>query len=97
MGGRWSIAALLAILALVFWFIYREWIAVEVDLPPWAWWALAFGVVFALAVGFGLMALLFYSDRMGYDDAAAAAKPVETPDADEPQDTSADGPNRAGR
>jgi uncharacterized integral membrane protein len=94
MGGRLSVAALLALLALVLWFIYREWISIEIDLPAWGWWALAFGVVLALAVGCGLMALLFYSDRMGYDDAAAAAKPVGTPDADEAPDSTARGPNR---
>jgi hypothetical protein len=30
--------------------------------------ALTFGVIFSLVVGFGLMALLFYSSRQGYDD-----------------------------
>ncbi len=28
---------------------------------------MALGVIFSLAVGFGLMALLFYSSRKGYD------------------------------
>jgi hypothetical protein len=30
--------------------------------------ALAVGVIFSLAVGIGLMALLFYSSRRGYDE-----------------------------
>jgi hypothetical protein len=30
--------------------------------------ALTFGVIFSLVVGFGLMALIFYSSRQGYDD-----------------------------
>jgi len=29
---------------------------------------MAFGVIISLAVGFGLMALLFYSSRKGYDE-----------------------------
>jgi hypothetical protein len=29
---------------------------------------MALGVIFSLAVGFGLMALLFYSSRRGYDE-----------------------------
>ena len=33
------------------------------------WVALGFGVVVTLAVGIGLMALVFISSRRGYDDA----------------------------
>jgi hypothetical protein len=29
---------------------------------------MAFGVIVSLAVGFGLMALIFYSSRKGYDE-----------------------------
>ena len=32
------------------------------------WFAIAGGVLFSLAVGGGLMALVFYSSRHGYDD-----------------------------
>ncbi len=32
------------------------------------WIALGLGAVFSLALGFGLMALVFYSARHGYDD-----------------------------
>jgi hypothetical protein len=34
--------------------------------------AMALGVVFTLALGIGLMALVFYSHRRGYDDAVSS-------------------------
>ncbi|WP_410052487.1 hypothetical protein [Bradyrhizobium sp.] len=37
-------------------------------MPTEGWMALVLGVVFSLIVGVGLMALLFYSSRKGYDD-----------------------------
>jgi hypothetical protein len=67
--GRWlTIAVLLGLLALVGWIGYRLWNLVDIEMPPWAWAALAFGVGLSLLIGFGLMALLFYSSRMGYDE-----------------------------
>jgi hypothetical protein len=32
--------------------------------------AMVLGVIVALVLGFGLMALMFYSNRKGYDEAA---------------------------
>ena len=37
-------------------------------MPAVGYVAMILGIVFSLAVGFGLMALLFYSSRHGYDD-----------------------------
>lgn len=34
------------------------------------WLALSFGIITTLALGFGLMALMFISNRRGYDDRA---------------------------
>lgn len=34
------------------------------------WIALGLGTVFSLAIGIGLMALMFFSSRSGHDDAA---------------------------
>src|ERR1700751_2328058 len=68
---QWVIvAALLGLLALASWVGHRLWSLVDVEIPAWAWAALAFGVGLSLLVGFGLMALLFYSSRMGYDEPA---------------------------
>lgn len=38
------------------------------DMPLAGWIALVVGVTFSLIIGIGLMALLFYSSRQGYDE-----------------------------
>jgi hypothetical protein len=38
------------------------------DVPESGYVAMAFGVLVSLGVGFGLMALIFYSSRKGYDE-----------------------------
>ncbi|MCS3927169.1 flagellar basal body-associated protein FliL [Bradyrhizobium elkanii] len=49
--------------------IYRSWrLGNGAGLPLSAYIAMALGIVFSLGVGFGLMALLFYSSRKGYDE-----------------------------
>ena len=79
--GQWlTVAVLLGLLALAGWTGYRLWTLVEIDMPPWAWAALAFSVGLSLLVGFGLMALLFYSSRMGYDEPARALDEQEAGD-----------------
>jgi len=40
------------------------------EISPVGWLALGFGVVATLALGCGLMALMFISNRRGYDDPA---------------------------
>jgi len=63
---------LLGLLAAAIWFAAVEWVSVDVPaIPAWGYAALVSGVVLSLAVGIGLMALIFYSSRHGYDDAAA--------------------------
>lgn len=41
---------------------------VDADVSGPGYVAMALGVIFTLAVGFGLMALIFYSSRKGYDE-----------------------------
>ena len=38
------------------------------DMPAAGWIAMIAGIVFSLIVGVGLMALVFYSRRRGYDE-----------------------------
>jgi len=79
--GQWlTVAALLGLLALAVWIAYRLWSLVDIEMPTWAWAALAFGVGLSLLVGFGLMALLFYSSRMGYDEPAREIDEQEADD-----------------
>jgi hypothetical protein len=40
------------------------------DMTPTAMLALSLGTLFSVAIGAGLMALIFYSSRSGSDDAA---------------------------
>jgi hypothetical protein len=63
-----AIASLLAMLALAFWAAYRQWTLESVDVPGWGWAAILLGGGLSILVGAGLMALMFYSSRMGYDE-----------------------------
>src|ERR1700744_2741047 len=42
--------------------------AAGTDVRPFGYAAMAAGILFSLAVGVGLMALVFYSSRAGYDE-----------------------------
>jgi hypothetical protein len=70
MGKYLAIGSLLALLAFVLWIAWQQWSMVVVDMPAWAWAAIILGGGLSLLVGFGLMALMFYSARHGYDDPA---------------------------
>ena len=62
---------LLALLALSIWFAATAWTRLGGDeIPLYGYVAIAGGVLFSLLVGGGLMALVFYSSRHGYDDDA---------------------------
>lgn len=43
----------------------------DIQLGTHGWVALALGVFFTLGIGGGLMALVFYSSRRGYDESAS--------------------------
>jgi hypothetical protein len=45
------------------------------DVPPIGYAAMAAGILFSLLVGVGLMALVFYSSRAGYDEPARLIVP----------------------
>lgn len=68
----WHIAvALCTALAVVIVLITYAWMQIDVVLPWPAVLAMVLGVVLSLAIGFGLMALVFYSSRSGHDENAA--------------------------
>ena len=63
------IVPLIAMLALTAWFAVYSWNAIEgPPIPAGGYVAMWLGIVFSLVVGCGLMALVFYSSRSGYDD-----------------------------
>ena len=65
------VLALFGMLAAALWFAGIAWVHLGGDpIPLYGWFAIVGGVVFSLAVGGGLMALVFYSSRKGYDEEA---------------------------
>lgn len=54
------------LLAAVMFGVLTDWDASAMSIHGWI--ALSLGTLFSLAVGGGLMALLFHSSRRGYDD-----------------------------
>jgi len=70
--GRFAlIAALLALLVGSLAYVYVVSTGVEwPDMPASVYVAMALGILFSLVVGCGLMALMFFSSRYGYDEAA---------------------------
>ncbi len=67
-GSIVIVAVLLALLAGVIWFAYSGLTAGETPMPREGYIALIAGVTVSSIVGVGLMALVFYSSRHGYDD-----------------------------
>lgn len=67
---KWiAFTPLFALLAGAIWFAASSWMHLAgAVIPIYGWFAIAGGVGFSLLVGGGLMALIFYSNRHGYDD-----------------------------
>jgi hypothetical protein len=66
------VIALMALLAASLYYAYGIWTTLgAADMPGWMYAAMIGGVVFSLLVGGGLMGLVFYSNRAGYDERAS--------------------------
>lgn len=61
------LSAFLIAVAVVF---YLVWSTSDTSMPTAGYLAMTLGVIFSLIVGVGLMALIFYSSRKGYDEPA---------------------------
>jgi hypothetical protein len=60
---------LIALLIAALWFAGRAWVYLGASaIPAYGWFAIGGGILFSLIVGCGLMALMFYSHRYGYDE-----------------------------
>jgi hypothetical protein len=69
-------ASLLALLAVSIWFAFGLWGTAETAaMPVDGYIAMAVGIFFSIVVGCGLMALVFYSSRYGYDEPAGRERP----------------------
>lgn len=67
--ARWLVIAVLcAMLVAASVLGYLGWTSTDTSVPASGYVALVLGVVFSLIVGVGLMALVFYSSRKGYDE-----------------------------
>ena len=71
--GTWGMVGigvpLLVILAAAVWFAIHAWASVGgAPMPTAGYVAMTLGIVFSVVIGCGLMALLFYSSRHGYDE-----------------------------
>lgn len=65
------LATLVILLVLSTVFGYWVWVELgDVEMSWHGWFALSLGTILSLLVGGGLMALVFYSHRRGYDDRA---------------------------
>jgi hypothetical protein len=72
------IASLLGLLAItVGWAVWGWQQTSNVPMSVHSYIAMILGIVFTLLVGCGLMALMFYSSRHGYDDAAGDLSDIE--------------------
>lgn len=81
MGAWVLIGAMLAILAGAIYTAFQGWNAHgPMDTPASLDVALALGAVFTLVVGCGLMALVFYSSRKGFDEPARHERAAEGSD-----------------
>jgi hypothetical protein len=77
MGKIILIIALFGLLGAAVWFAVWGWTSLEGSIPPSGYVAMALGIVFSLVIGCGLMALIFYSSRHGYDEPAQQIEPRE--------------------
>ena len=62
------ILPVLAIPGVTLWWAVYAWNSVDVEMSIHGYIAMILGIVFSLVLGCGLMALMFYSSRHGYDD-----------------------------
>ena len=62
------IIPLLALLGFSVWFAARSWMLDGPEMPFELYLAMGLGILFSLLIGMGLMALVFYSSRHGYDE-----------------------------
>ena len=69
------IVVMAAFLAVVFWGVFRDFDGAAMNIHGWI--ALGIGAVLSLALGIGLMLLVFYSARRGYDDRIAREEPED--------------------
>jgi hypothetical protein len=68
--GTWAAVAAAAVVVIAMSaVVVQRWVGIgDAQISTGGWAALVLGVLFTLALGVGLMALMFFSSRRGYDD-----------------------------
>ena len=69
LGTAIIILVLLGLLGWAFWIMVTAWTHIDAQMSVHGWAALILGIVFSCILGFGLMGLMFFSSRRGYDEA----------------------------
>lgn len=67
LGGWLAVLGLGAALGAVIWYAVHAWYRVPDQMSTNGWVAMTLGIVFSVILGAGLMALVFWSHRKGYD------------------------------
>ncbi len=94
--GAWIIViVLIALLVATGVLAYRGWMLGEGDVPRSGYIALTLGVIFSLVFGVGLMALVFYSSRKGYDRPAELVRDEDEEGGDSAERDKTDMPGRS--
>jgi len=68
------ILPLIALLAASVWWAASLWMSVDEPMPAGGYVAMWLGIAFSLVIGCGLMMLMFYSSRYGYDERATGER-----------------------
>jgi hypothetical protein len=66
-GGWILIGVMLAMLVAAIVYAVRIWTSVHATMSGWGWLFMILGILVSVALGAGLMALVFYSSRHDYD------------------------------
>jgi hypothetical protein len=80
LGTAFVLAVLLGLLAWAVWTMVQMWNSVEGAMGKHEWIAMILGIFFSCLVGFGLMGLMFFSSREGYDEPPTYIKEDEVSD-----------------
>ena len=83
LGTAFVLAVLLSLLAWAVWTMVQMWNSVEGTMGTHEVIAMWLGIVFSCVVGFGLMGLMFFSSREGYDEPPTYIREDEDEDEDE--------------
>lgn len=73
--GKWLLLAILiALLVIASLLSYWAWnLPTESEMSGHGYMAMTLGIILSLGIGCGLMALVFYSNRKGYDERASGS------------------------